>query len=127
MALGLLVTAGIGAATAHRFGALGLAAANAAGISLTAALLLGALRARGVPVRVPAVLLTQLRLLLAAAVATAAAVWASGRAGADPLLAVLLGTAAGLAAFVVALALLTGRLRTHASVVAGRARKGERA
>lgn len=127
MALGLLVTAGIGAVTAHRFGALGLAAANAAGITLTAALLLGALRARGVPVRVPAVLATQLRLLLAGAVATAAAVWASGRAGADPLLAVLLGTTAGLAAFVVALALLTGRLRTHASAVAGRARKGERA
>ena len=119
MALGLLVTAGIGAATAHRFGALGLAAANAAGISLTAALLLGALRARGVPVRIPAVLLGQLRLLLAAAVATAAAAWACGRAGADPFAAVLLGSAAGLVAFGVTLALLTGRLPTQAP-------KGER-
>ena len=119
MALGLLVTAVIGATAAHRFGALGLAAANATGITLTAALLLGALRARGVPVRIPAVLLGQLRLLLAAAVATAAAAWACGRAGADPFAAVLLGSAAGLVAFGVTLALLTGRLPTQAP-------KGER-
>jgi putative peptidoglycan lipid II flippase len=134
MGLGLLVTAVIGAASAHRFGALGLAAANATGITLTAALLLGALRARGVPVRVPAVLLTQLRLLLAAAVATAASGWASGwaggqaggRSGGDPLLAVALGATAGLAVFVAALALLTGRLPTRAPAVAGRASEGER-
>ena len=132
MALGLLVTALIGAGTAHRFGALGLAAANAAGITLTAALLLGALRARGVPVRVPAVLLGQLRLLLAAAVATAAAAWGSARAGADPFPAVLLGSAAGLAAFGTTLALLTGRLPARApadpgrSRNAGRSQKGER-
>ncbi|QMU80530.1 hypothetical protein GXW83_25300 [Streptacidiphilus sp. PB12-B1b] len=115
MGLGLVVTAVVGAATAPRFGALGLAAANAAGITLTAALLLGALRARGVPVRVPAVLLAQGRLLLAAAVATGAAAAASGLAGADPLLAVVLGTAAGLGAFAAVLAPLAGRLRGTAA------------
>ena len=125
MGLGLLVTAVTGAASAHRFGALGLAAANAAGITLTAALLLGALRARGVPVRVPAVLLAQLRLLLAAGVATTAAYAASGLVGADPLVAVLLGAVAGLAAFVVVLAPLTGRLRTAVPAFAGRASEGE--
>jgi putative peptidoglycan lipid II flippase len=125
MGLGLLVTAAIGAATAARYGALGLAAANATGITLTAALLLGALRARGVPVRVPAVLLAQGRLLLAAAVATGAAAAGSGLAGADPLLGVLLGAAAGLAVFAAFLAPLTGRLRTAVPAVAGLQSKGE--
>lgn len=109
MALGLLVTAVVGAATAHRFGAPGLAAANAAGISLTAALLLGALRVRGVPVRVHTVLLAQVRLVIAAVAATAAAALAAGLAGTEPLPAVLLGAPAGLAAFAAVLAMLKVR------------------
>ena len=109
MALGLLVTAVVGAATAHRFGALGLAAANAAGISLTAALLLGALRARGVPVRVHTVLFAQTRLLTAAVAATAAAALAAAVAGSEPLPAVLLGAPAGLVAFAAVLAMLKVR------------------
>ncbi|MEZ0089363.1 lipid II flippase MurJ [Streptacidiphilus sp. EB129] len=106
MALGLLLTAAVGTATAHSLGAPGLAAANAAGISVTAVLLLAGLRARGVPVRIHSVLLEQARLLAAAAVATLAATGAASTAGADPLPAVLLGGLAGPSAFLLAAAVL---------------------
>jgi putative peptidoglycan lipid II flippase len=111
MALGLLVTALIGATAAPRFGAPALAAANATGITLTAGLLLAALRARGVRVHIPTVLRGQVRLLLAAAVAAVASSAAVGLAGPDPLTAVLLGAAAGLTAFAAVGARLSGRLR----------------
>ena len=119
MSLGLLVTALIGATAAPHYGAQGLAAANATGITLTAVLLLAALRMRGVPIHIPTVLLAQGRLLLAAAVAAAAALWAAGLAGPNPPLAVLLGSLAGLAAFATVAATISGRLQTWTRSVEG--------
>ncbi|MER6015768.1 murein biosynthesis integral membrane protein MurJ [Streptomyces bluensis] len=52
MAAGILVTSVIGALTAGSWGVCGLAAANAAGITVTASLLLHGARGRGVPIRV---------------------------------------------------------------------------
>jgi putative peptidoglycan lipid II flippase len=98
MGLGLVVTAGVGTATAPRFGAVGLAAANAAGITLTAVLLLQALRARGVRVRLGTVLGGQARLLVAALAGTGAAL-AGAALPAPAALSLLSGSAAGLAAF----------------------------
>ncbi|MFF9581632.1 lipid II flippase MurJ [Streptomyces achromogenes] len=56
MAAGIAATWGIGACTAASRGAVGIAAANAAGITLTAALLLAGTGRRGVPLRAAAVL-----------------------------------------------------------------------
>ncbi|MFB7664729.1 lipid II flippase MurJ [Kitasatospora sp. NPDC056138] len=90
MAVGLLVTIGVGLATTPHIGALGIAAGNAAGITATAALLLRGLLLRGIALRLPKVLGGQARLLAAAAVAAAAGT-AVGALSTDPLLAVLLG------------------------------------
>lgn len=130
MLLGLVVTGVIGAATAARYDARGLAAANAAGISVTAVLLLAGLRPRGIPVRISAVLVGQARLVLPAALgvgAGTAATWPC--AGSTPL-ALLAGTLAGVGVFAATAALMrapevTGPLaallaRTHGRTEADR-------
>ncbi|MGW7447165.1 lipid II flippase MurJ [Kitasatospora sp. NPDC054795] len=90
MVLGLGVTVATGLLATPRFGALGLAAGNAAGITATAALLLHGLVLRGIPLRLRRVLGGHGRLVAAAA---GAAVLGAAVAGptADPLLSTLLG------------------------------------
>ncbi|CAG7650616.1 lipid II flippase MurJ [Actinacidiphila bryophytorum] len=78
MAAGLGVTAAADAAAVTAWGAYGIAAGNAAGISLTAALLLRGLPARAVPVRIPALTAAVSRYALAAAAATGAG-WCTTR------------------------------------------------
>jgi putative peptidoglycan lipid II flippase len=72
MAAGLGVTVAADAATVGAWGAYGIAAGNAAGISVTAVLLLRGLPARAVPVRVRALVASVARYVLAAAVAAGA-------------------------------------------------------
>ncbi|MGA5707913.1 lipid II flippase MurJ [Streptomyces cellulosae] len=98
MAAGLVATFAIGAGTSDSWGAPGIAAANAVGITLTAALLLTGLsgvpklpvrpaprsRSRGVPIHVPRMLGELGRLALAAAAATAGGVFA-GNVTASPV------------------------------------------
>ncbi|WP_277347737.1 lipid II flippase MurJ, partial [Streptomyces barkulensis] len=102
MAAGLLLTVVAGALAAPRWGVHGIAAANAAGITTTALLLLCGLRTRVLPVRVRAVAAGLVRLTLAAAAATAAGLAAAPLLP-SPLPAAAAGalaaaTAAGLAA-----------------------------
>ncbi|MFJ4685890.1 lipid II flippase MurJ [Streptomyces sp. NPDC088789] len=80
MAVGVVVTAWTGAWAVGSWGVTGIAAANAAGITATAALMLSGTRSHGVlPLRVRAVLAELSRPLRAALVATAAgALAASG-------------------------------------------------
>jgi putative peptidoglycan lipid II flippase len=85
MAAGIAVTSLIGAGAVHSWGVAGIAAANALGITVTAALLLAGLRtgrpdsSHGVSVRVRPVLAELSRLVAAAAVATAAGAFAASR------------------------------------------------
>ncbi|MFD4660933.1 lipid II flippase MurJ [Kitasatospora sp. NPDC058444] len=90
MVLGLGVTVTTGLLATPRFGALGLAAGNAAGITAAAALLLRGLVLRGIPLRLRRVLGGHGRLVAAAAGATALGAAVAGPT-ADPLLATLLG------------------------------------
>ncbi|MFJ2780481.1 lipid II flippase MurJ [Kitasatospora sp. NPDC087315] len=90
MVLGLAVTAVVGLLTTPRFGALGLAAGNAAGITTTAVLLLRGLVLRGIALRLRRVLGGHARLLAAAGGAAAAGAAVAGLP-ADPLLSTLLG------------------------------------
>ncbi|MFJ2865223.1 lipid II flippase MurJ [Kitasatospora sp. NPDC087314] len=90
MLLGLGVTATVGLLATPRFGALGLAAGNAAGITAAAALLLHGLVLRGIPLRLRRVLGGHGRLAAAATGATVLGAAAAGLA-ADPLLSTLLG------------------------------------
>ncbi|GGV11287.1 membrane protein [Kitasatospora herbaricolor] len=90
MLLGLGVTVVVGLLATPGYGALGLAAGNAAGITATAALLLRGLLLRGIAVRTGRVLAGQARLLAAAVGAAAAGALAAG-VPADPLLSTLLG------------------------------------
>ncbi|WP_380280279.1 lipid II flippase MurJ [Kitasatospora purpeofusca] len=90
MAFGLVVTVTVGLLATPRFGALGLAAGNAAGITTTAALLLHGLVLRGIPLRLRRVLGGHARLLATAAGAAALGTPAAGLA-ADPLLSTALG------------------------------------
>ncbi|MFE0461615.1 lipid II flippase MurJ [Kitasatospora sp. NPDC058965] len=85
MALGLVVTTLVGISTTQRFGALGLAAGNAAGISTTAVLLLRGLALRGIALRTRQVLAGQARLVLAAVGAAAAGTLAARAVGPAPL------------------------------------------
>ena len=101
MAVGLLLTVVAGALTAPHWGVHGIAAANAAGITTTALLLLHGLRTRMLPIRVRRVTAGLGRLVLAAAVATAAG-WAAAPLVASPLLTALAGGLVVPAAFVVA-------------------------
>ncbi|MFD5464747.1 murein biosynthesis integral membrane protein MurJ [Kitasatospora sp. NPDC127059] len=90
MLLGLGVTVTVGLLATPRFGALGLAAGNATGITTTAALLLHGLVLRGIPLRLRRVLGGHGRLVGAAAGATVLGAAAAGLA-ADPLLSTLSG------------------------------------
>ncbi|MCG6496767.1 lipid II flippase MurJ [Kitasatospora sp. A2-31] len=90
MVLGLVVTAAVGLAATDRFGALGLAAGNAAGITTTAVLLLRGLVLRGIELRLRLVLAGHARLLGAAAGAAGLGTLAAGLVT-DPLLSTLLG------------------------------------
>ncbi|MFF7866150.1 murein biosynthesis integral membrane protein MurJ [Streptomyces qaidamensis] len=82
MAVGLAVTGGIGAGAVGPWGVMGIAAANAAGITVTAALLLAGMGPRSIPVRIRHVLAELSRPVGAAAVATPAGVWAAGQTSA---------------------------------------------
>ncbi|MFD6531670.1 murein biosynthesis integral membrane protein MurJ [Streptomyces sp. NPDC060184] len=104
MATGLVVTTGTGFAVTYSYGVLGIAAANAVGITVTAALLLQGLGSRVVAIEVRAVSLSLLRLTVPAALAASAG-WASAGVVADPLL----GLAAG-CVLVPSVFLLTGRV-----------------
>ncbi|WP_331453046.1 lipid II flippase MurJ [Streptomyces sp. SS162] len=117
MALGVAVNAALGALWADRWGTAGIALANAAGITLTAALLLAGTGRRRVPLSAPAVAGGLARLAAAAALATAAgrlcAPWA-----AHPLLGTALAAAAVLAVFVTAAHVLRAPLVPHLTRVA---------
>ncbi|MEU8926718.1 lipid II flippase MurJ [Kitasatospora sp. NPDC048545] len=90
MVLGLGITVVTGLLATPGFGALGLAAGNAAGITTAAALLLRGLVLRGIPLRLRRVLADHGRLVAAAAGATVLGTAVAGLA-ADPLLSTLLG------------------------------------
>ncbi|MGC9376325.1 murein biosynthesis integral membrane protein MurJ [Streptomyces sp. MH13] len=72
MAVGIAATAGVGACAVGPWGVTGIAAANAAGITVTAALLLAGMGPRSVPVRVRRVLGDLGRPVAAASAATVA-------------------------------------------------------
>ncbi|MFC8081508.1 lipid II flippase MurJ [Streptomyces sp. NPDC057340] len=79
MAVGVAATAVAGARAVGPWGVTGIAAANAAGITVTAALLLAGMGPRSVPVRIRRVLAGLARPVLAAAVATGAGALAADR------------------------------------------------
>ncbi|QGV79322.1 lipid II flippase MurJ [Streptomyces ficellus] len=93
---GIALNAAAGGAWAGPFGAPGIAAANALGITVTAALLLFGLRRQSVPLDARGLVAGLLRLAAAAAVATAAGWWC---AAGPPALAVALAATAVTAAF----------------------------
>lgn len=103
MAVGLLVTGVVDATATGPWGVYGIAAGNAGGITVTAALLLRGLGSRGVAVRARAVAPGLARTVLAAAVATAAG-WALTTRVPDPLTAALACGLAVPAAFAAAAA-----------------------
>ncbi|GHD99142.1 murein biosynthesis integral membrane protein MurJ [Streptomyces alanosinicus] len=90
MAVGMVATAVISACTVGRWGACGIAAANAAGITLTAVLLLRGLGSRSVAVRV-----RRVAAELAVPVGAAAAAAAAGLVCARPFSSPSAGLAAG--------------------------------
>ncbi|MER6913693.1 lipid II flippase MurJ [Streptomyces sp. NPDC000594] len=98
MAVGLAVTIGAGALTVDALGIHGIAAANAAGICVTAVLLLRGLGPRVVAVEVRAVTLTLARLAAATTAGAAAGLLVAPLTGAA-LPGLVLGTAAVTAAF----------------------------
>ncbi|WEO97329.1 lipid II flippase MurJ [Streptomyces sp. FXJ1.172] len=101
MAAGIAVTSWIGAWSLGSWGVTGIAAANATGITVTAALLLAGMGRRSVPVRVPRMLRELSRPVRAAAVAALAGGFAA-RLPASPLA----GLAAGGATVTVVFVLL---------------------
>ncbi|KOV59314.1 murein biosynthesis integral membrane protein MurJ, partial [Streptomyces sp. MMG1121] len=105
MAAGIVVTSWLGARTVGTSGVTGIAAANAAGITVTAALLLAGMGVRNVPIRTPVVLRELSRPLRAAGVAALAGA-VVGRTPASPLA----GLAAGGATVTVVFVLLGGAL-----------------
>jgi putative peptidoglycan lipid II flippase len=125
LALGLAVTAAAGSAFAASAGTLALAAANAAGITLAAVLLLGGLRRDVAPLAPRRIAADVSRLALAAAGACAAgALAARGLAGAPALVQLAAGGAAVTAAFA-ALTVLAGP-DLVAPWIALRSRRGAR-
>lgn len=92
MAAGLATTIGLGAVAVDAWGARGIAAANAVGITLTALLLLYGLGPRSVPVRVHRITLHLIRPVAAALCATAAGL-AATRPFTSPVSALLTGSA----------------------------------
>jgi putative peptidoglycan lipid II flippase len=134
MTAGIVVTCWIGAGTVGSRGVVGIAAANAAGITLTAALLLWGMRSarhgrpRGVPVRIRRVLRELSRPLCAAVVATAAGAFAASGPAAPAaglaaggltvtVLFALLGSALGAQGFAPALRSVRTRTRRLAHAV----------
>lgn len=85
MGAGLLITVAAGAATVGYWGIYGIAGANAAGITVTAVLLLRGLGAQVIAIRARTVAAGLGRLVVAAAAATAAG-WATTRLLPGPLL-----------------------------------------
>ncbi|MET9521059.1 lipid II flippase MurJ [Streptomyces coeruleorubidus] len=119
MTAGIAVTSWIGAATVHSWGVAGIAAANAIGITVTAAGLLAGLRTgrpsspHSVSVRVRQVLAELSRLVCAAAVATAAGACAASRLPSPAA-----GLAAGLLTVTFVFVPLTWALRAQGSASA---------
>ncbi|SEF05036.1 putative peptidoglycan lipid II flippase [Streptomyces sp. Ag109_O5-10] len=101
MAAGIVLTSWIGALTVGAYGVTGIAAANAAGITATAVLLLAGTGPRSVPIRTRRVLVELSRPVRAAVAATAVGLFAAARP-ADPLT----GLAAGATAVTVVFVLL---------------------
>ncbi|HEX5565594.1 MAG TPA: lipid II flippase MurJ, partial [Streptomyces sp.] len=101
MAVGLLLTVAAGAVAAPRWGVHGIAAANAAGITTTALMLLSGLRTRMIRVRMRRVL-TDVGRLAVAAGAAAAVGWATAPLLSSVLLTVLAGALVVPAAFTAA-------------------------
>ncbi|MEU0406799.1 lipid II flippase MurJ [Streptomyces griseorubiginosus] len=98
MTAGIIVTSWAGAWTVGPWGVLGIAAANAAGITVTAALLLAGMRRRSVPIRTRQVLAELSRPVRAAVVATLAGAFTASRLE-DPLTGLAAGAATVLTVF----------------------------
>ncbi|MFJ9706813.1 murein biosynthesis integral membrane protein MurJ [Streptomyces sp. NPDC101234] len=92
MASGIVVTSWIGVLTVGPCGVVGIAAANATGITTTAALLLAGMGRRSVPIRSRRVLAELSRPVRAAVVAAAVGTFVAGRP-ADPLTGLAAGAA----------------------------------
>ncbi|MEU2926086.1 lipid II flippase MurJ [Streptomyces sp. NPDC007251] len=92
MTAGIAVTSCVGALALGSWGVTGIAAANATGITVTAALLLAGMRRRSVPVRTPLVLRELSRPLRAAVVAAVSGALVAALP-ATPLAALAAGTA----------------------------------
>ncbi|MFI9547058.1 murein biosynthesis integral membrane protein MurJ [Streptomyces sp. NPDC052016] len=99
MAVGIVVTAVLGALGVRDWGVYGIAAANAAGITVTALVLLAGMGPRSVPIRVRPVLHELSRPLRAAVAATLAGTLAAARF-ADPVPGLAAGTLTVTAVFV---------------------------
>ncbi|QFQ97483.1 murein biosynthesis protein MurJ [Streptomyces phaeolivaceus] len=92
MAAGIVATSWIGAATVGSWGVLGIAAANAIGITLTALLLLYGMGGRAVPIRVRQVVTEMSRPVRAAVAAGALGMYCADRI-ASPVLGLAVGGA----------------------------------
>ncbi|MER5516020.1 lipid II flippase MurJ [Streptomyces sp. NPDC002763] len=99
MAAGIAVTSWLGTMAVDRYGVIGIAAANATGITVTAVLLLSGMGPRSVPIRIRRVLAELSRPVRAAVVATVVGTFVAGRP-ADPLTGLAAGTTAVTAIFV---------------------------
>jgi putative peptidoglycan lipid II flippase len=126
MAIGLVVTTAVGLLSTHRFGALGLAAGNAAGITTTAVLLLRGLALRGIALRMPQVLAAQARLLVAAGGAAVAGTLVARLVRAEAL-SIAVGGAVVLAVYLALGALLGARELTAPLASASALARGWRA
>ncbi|MFJ6703369.1 MULTISPECIES: murein biosynthesis integral membrane protein MurJ [unclassified Streptomyces] len=99
MVAGIVVTSWIGAMTVGRYGVTGIAAANAAGITLTAVLLLCGMGPRSVPIRTRRVVAELSRPVRAAVIATVVGTFVAARP-ADPFAGLLAGATAVTVVFV---------------------------
>ncbi|MER6465040.1 murein biosynthesis integral membrane protein MurJ [Streptomyces sp. NPDC001288] len=99
MVAGIVVTSWIGAMTVGRYGVTGIAAANAAGITVTAVLLLCGMGPRSVPIRTRRVVAELSRPVRAAVIATVVGTFVAARP-ADPFAGLLAGATAVTVVFV---------------------------
>ncbi|WP_159767442.1 murein biosynthesis integral membrane protein MurJ [Streptomyces sp. HM190] len=99
MAAGLVTTSWIGTATVGSWGVLGIAAANAAGITVSALLLLHGMRGRAVPIRTRQVVAEMSRPVRAALAAGAVGMYCAGRID-SPVLGLAVGGSVVLLVFV---------------------------
>ncbi|MFD4510409.1 murein biosynthesis integral membrane protein MurJ [Streptomyces sp. NPDC058457] len=99
MAAGIVVTSWTGALTVGPYGVTGIAAANAAGITATAVLLLAGMGPRSVPIRTRRVLVELSRPVRAAVVAAAVGIFVAAHP-ADPFTGLAAGTTAVTVVFV---------------------------